>query len=272
MGEQTHSNRTVHFQLHSQSKRFRHKRFRLCKKRIPFWKYKSKFATFEMGVLELNRKYLVLLGVCSTTNANHQAMFKVIYILVLVLQILGLLSGVWFIATYLKSDLNGVLYSGFHTSAYSTSTYSLVVGFVHQDKIVAIFQILQNIYDKCEEIKLIFQVIMALNKSSFSDQIKDASNILSDVNKQCRWITMNFMRFLTLGYFLGSILLAILSALYGYVDVGLIEIEYLYVPFKFMLVPQCFVFLLTKLILQYVLDYLGISTPFVGGFGKPCLV
>lgn len=47
---------------------------------------------------------------------------------------------------------------------------------------------------------------------------------------------MNFMRFLTLGYLLGSILLAILSALYGYFDVGAIEIEYLYVPFKFVYV------------------------------------
>lgn len=44
------------------------------------------------------------------------------------------------------------------------------------------------------------------------------------------------MRFLTLGYFLGSILLAVLSALYGYVAVGSVEIAYLYVPFKFVFV------------------------------------
>lgn len=109
----------------------------------------SKKIVDKMKVLNLNRKYLVLLGVCTTSNAFHQAVFKAAYFLVLVLQILGLLSGVWFIATYLKSDLNGVLYSGFHTSAYSTSAYSLVVGYVHQDKIVAIFQTLQCIYDEC---------------------------------------------------------------------------------------------------------------------------
>lgn len=109
-----------------------------------------------MKVLELNRKYLILLGVCSTSNANHRAVFKVISVLVLVLQILGLLSGFWFIATFLKCDLNSVLYAGFHTSAYSTSTYSLLVGFVHQDKIVAIFQTLQRIFDDCEENKLFF--------------------------------------------------------------------------------------------------------------------
>lgn len=44
------------------------------------------------------------------------------------------------------------------------------------------------------------------------------------------------MRFLTLGYFLGSISLALLSALYGYIVTGSIEFEYLYVPFKFMFV------------------------------------
>lgn len=102
-----------------------------------------------MKVLELNRKYLILLGVCWTSNANHRFVFKVNHFLVLILQMFGLLSGVLFIITFLKTDFNGVLYSGFHTSAYSTSTYSLVVGFVHQDKIVAIFQTLQHIFDEC---------------------------------------------------------------------------------------------------------------------------
>lgn len=134
----THSNSTTIFRLHLKSEQF-----------LFIGIFKRNFS-LKMKVLELNRKYLILLGVCSTSNANYQAMFKVIYVLVLVLQILGLLSGVWFIATFLKTDLNGVLYSGFHTSAYSTSMYSLVVGFVHQDKIWAIFQTLQCIYDDCE--------------------------------------------------------------------------------------------------------------------------
>lgn len=107
----------------------------------------------KMRVLELNRKYLIFLGVCSTSKAISRACFKANHMLVLVLQILGLLAGVWFIVTFIKTDFNGVLYSGFHTSAYSTSTYSLVVGFVHQKKIVAIFQTLQCIYDECTTTK-----------------------------------------------------------------------------------------------------------------------
>lgn len=193
-----------------------------------------------MKVLELNRKYLIFLGVySSTSNANYRGVFKANYFLVLILQILGLLSGVWFIVTYLKSDFNGVLYSGFHTSAYSTSTYSLVVGYVQQDKIVAIFQTLQRIYDECKGIFFTLSPIYSheFSKFSLADHIKDPSNILSDTNRKCHWITMNFMRFLTLGYFLGSILLAILSALYAYIAIGSVEIEYLYVPFKFMFVP-----------------------------------
>lgn len=113
----------------------------------------------KMKVLGLNRKYLILLGVCSTSNAGHQAMFKFVLIVVLVLQILGFVAGVWFIATFLKSDLNGVLYAGFHTSAYSTSMYSLVVGFVHQDEIVGTFQTLQHIYDECERNRGFFRFI-----------------------------------------------------------------------------------------------------------------
>lgn len=190
-----------------------------------------------MKVLELNRKYLILLGVCSTSNPTYRAVFTANHFIVLILQILGLLSGVLFIITFLKTDFNGVLYSGFHTSAYSTSTYSLVVGFVHQDKILAIFQTLQRIYDGCmgtnEEFFLLFQN----NWKGFlriSDHMKDPSNILTNANGKCHWITLNFMRFLTLGYFLGSILLALLSALYGYIAVGSVEIDYLYVPFKFM--------------------------------------
>lgn len=118
-----------------------------------------------MNVLELNRKYLILLGVCSTSN--YRAVFKVNHFLVLILQILGLLSGVLFIIKFLRTDFNGVLYSGFHTSAYSTSTYSLVVGYAHQDKIVAIFQTLQRIFDECKaNVANIFRFHLLLTKFS----------------------------------------------------------------------------------------------------------
>lgn len=104
----------------------------------------------ELKVLEMNRNFLVWLGVCPTSTNNLRILFKVNYILVLLLQILGLLSSVWFIAKFIKTDLNNVLYAGFHTSAYSTSTYSLLIGFVFQHKIIAAFEKLQTIYDNCE--------------------------------------------------------------------------------------------------------------------------
>lgn len=105
-----------------------------------------------MKVLELNRKYLILLGVYPASNAIYRAVFKTAYFIILLLQILGLLAGVWFIVTFITTDLNSVFYAGFHTSAYSTSTYSLLVGFIDQDEIVAIFQTLQHIYDKCNRL------------------------------------------------------------------------------------------------------------------------
>lgn len=103
-----------------------------------------------MEVLELSRTYLVLLGVCSTTNTLHRILFRINYFLVLLLQILGLIASIWFIITFIKTDLNSVLYAGFHTSAYSTSTYSLLVGFVYDRKMTMIFETLQCIFDKCE--------------------------------------------------------------------------------------------------------------------------
>lgn len=103
-----------------------------------------------LKVLELSRTYFMLLGICSTTNRVHRILFRVNYFLVLILQILGLIAGIWFICTFMKSDLNSVLYAGFHTSAYSTSTYSLLVGFVCDRKMTEIFETLQSIYDECE--------------------------------------------------------------------------------------------------------------------------
>lgn len=67
-----------------------------------------------------------------------------------------------------------------------------------------------------------------------ADNIKDSSKILTKANQKCEWITINFMKFLTLGYFLGSISLAMLSAFYSYIVSGSVVNEYLYVPFKFM--------------------------------------
>lgn len=103
-----------------------------------------------MKVLELNRSFLIWLGVCSTSK-SYRILFIVNYILVLSLQILGLLSSIWFIVKFIGKDLNSVLYAGFHASAYSTSTYSLLVGFVFQLKIMATFEKLQVIVDNCEQ-------------------------------------------------------------------------------------------------------------------------
>lgn len=68
----------------------------------------------------------------------------------------------------------------------------------------------------------------------YLDHTKDSSDVLAKANQRGEWITMNFMKFLTLGYLLASILLAILSALYSFVINGCIAVERLYVPFKFM--------------------------------------
>lgn len=115
-----------------------------------------------MKVLELNLNFLIWLGVCSTSNSNR-FLFKTNYILVLLLQILGLLSSIWFIAEFIGKDLNSVLYAGFHTSAYSTSTYSLLVGYVFQHKIVTTFEKLQFIYDNCNYVCLDFDFLQTIS-------------------------------------------------------------------------------------------------------------
>lgn len=101
-----------------------------------------------MKVLELNRNFLILLGVCPASNSKWSIIFKINFIVVLVLQILGLISSIWFIIEFIRIDLNSVLYAGFHTSAYSSSTYSLLVGFMVQHKIRRAFTKLQTIYDE----------------------------------------------------------------------------------------------------------------------------
>lgn len=102
----------------------------------------------EMKVLEMNRNFLIFLGACPSPNSKWSIIFKINYILVLVLQILGLISSIWFIVKFIRIDLNSVLYAGFHTSAYSSSTYSLLVGYMVQHKIMLTFTKLQKIYDE----------------------------------------------------------------------------------------------------------------------------
>lgn len=104
----------------------------------------------KMKVLELNQNFLIWLGVYRASEKNLSRFFKINYILVLTLQVLGLVSSIWFIAKFIKIDLNSVLYAGFHTSAYSTSTYSLLVGFMVQQKIMSAFGQLQQIYNDRE--------------------------------------------------------------------------------------------------------------------------
>lgn len=115
--------------------------------------------TLNMKVLSLNRQFLKILGVCPAPKSKWQFIFKLNYVVVLVLQILGLISSIWFVAVYLTKDLNSVLYAGFHTSAYSSSTYSLIVGFVVKHKITAAFDKLQVICDESNwKLQIIFQL------------------------------------------------------------------------------------------------------------------
>lgn len=53
-------------------------------------------------------------------------------------------------------------------------------------------------------------------------------------NENGTWLTVIAMKYLTAGYFLASILIAQLSALYSFHINGYIEVEQLYYPFKFM--------------------------------------
>lgn len=213
-----------------------------------------------MKVLTLNRKFLVLLGVCpaSSSSAWH-SVFKINFSVILLLQFLGLLSSICFIVKFISIDLNSVLYAGFHTSAYSTSTYSLLVGFMVQHKIFRAFQKLQDIYDESKlflyfkfeckvassslpnlerekniSISTTNQSHQKCSQSSVSDKVNDSSTILAEANENGRWITMIATKYLTLGYFLASILLAALSALYSFYTNGYIAVEQLYYPFKFM--------------------------------------
>lgn len=55
-----------------------------------------------------------------------------------------------------------------------------------------------------------------------------------EANENGKWITMIAMKYLTLGYFLASILLAALSAIYSFYTNDYIAVEQLYYPFKFM--------------------------------------
>lgn len=101
-----------------------------------------------MKVLELNRNFLILLGVCPAPESKWSIIFKINYIVVLVLQVLGLISSIWFIVNFIGIDLNSVLYAGFHTAAYSSSTYSLLVGFMVQPKIMKTITKAQKIFDE----------------------------------------------------------------------------------------------------------------------------
>lgn len=147
-----------------------------------------------MKVLELNRNFLILLGVCPASNSKWSIIFKINYILVLVLQILGLMSGIWFIVQFIRIDLNSVLYAGFHTSAYSSSTYSLLVGYMVQHKILLTFTKLQKIYDESncflifnekllKRIKtnifgFFFQIYSRILQTSWWKRIKEANGLL----------------------------------------------------------------------------------------------
>lgn len=71
-------------------------------------------------------------------------------------------------------------------------------------------------------------------QTTVSDKANDSSTILVEANENGKWITMIAMKYLTLGYFLASILLAALSAIYSFYTNGYIAVEQLYYPFKFM--------------------------------------
>lgn len=194
-----------------------------------------------MNVLETNRNFLIVLGVCPAPDSKWRLIFKMNYILVLILQVLGLISSICFVVKYIRIDLNSVLYAGFHTSAYSSSTYSLLVGFLVQHKILLAFVKLQKICDESKQSIVVSCKFWEKRHKCWPhfntinvDQVKDSSNILMVANQSGEWITRNVMKFLTLGYFLASILLAVLSALYCYLVNGFIVVEQLYVPFKFM--------------------------------------
>lgn len=121
----------------------------------------------KMKVLQLNRTFLITLGVCPAIDSKWRTLFKTNFAVLLLLQVLGLISSIWFIVTFLTVDLNGVLYAGFHTSAYSSSTYSLIVGHVVQHKISKAFDKLQIICDESKIFLLISYLILVFFLENF---------------------------------------------------------------------------------------------------------
>lgn len=102
-----------------------------------------------MKVLELNQRLFIFIGMFPSTNTNKRS--KIRGAILFLLNFLGMIGSVYYVTQYIKIDLELTAHAIFQASAYVTTSFLFIFGYIYWSKFEQVFPMLQRIHDnrKC---------------------------------------------------------------------------------------------------------------------------
>lgn len=192
-----------------------------------------------MNVLEQNHQVFLLLWVFPTPASKGKwiKFRNILFSLANLFAVFGaLVFSIGFAFRYAASDLENTLYSLFQIVAYGLETYLLVVGYKLGSEIAELFSKLQQICDTCKSNELANITNIRCN-FHFSD---DTFKFMEQANQRAENWTKFLTKYIIMIWIPCGLSLNVSSLIICIIRFHLIDVDVLYVPYKFVCVDLVF--------------------------------
>lgn len=98
-----------------------------------------------MKVLEMNQKLFIFIGIFPSTNTKKRS--KIRGAILFLLNFLGMIGSAYYVTQYIKIDLELTAHAIFQASAYVTTSFLFIFGYIYWSKFEQVFPMLQRIHD-----------------------------------------------------------------------------------------------------------------------------
>lgn len=208
-----------------------------------------------MKPLETNQRILTWLCGCPPNEFDgkwQKIAYKFFTFNIIATLSLAVIAGAIFIHRNLSIDLEGTLFSLFHTLAAISMIYQCIVTVMLCDELNNIFQGLSIIYDASKltwtfstekhsvfsqsvknNVKQVFVPKYLRNLHFNTDQNSESFTILTDTNQKCEFISNLYIKYFMSSVFVTNFMGAVVSVILCFIINGHIEVTFLYHIYKY---------------------------------------
>lgn len=101
-----------------------------------------------MRVLELNQKLFIFIGIFPSTYTKKRS--KIRGAILFLLNFLGMIASAYYITQLIDIDLELTAHAIFQVSAYVTTSFLFIFGYIYWPEFEKVFPMLQRIHDNCK--------------------------------------------------------------------------------------------------------------------------